>query len=178
MTNQRQVVQVRLLTTSGYSLTARESSSQAVRVLIAQMPGPRTFIGAKGMQQESRSSRPLLAIHLCSGRSYAPLRQSKVSSSSKDSGSGFAKNSRIRGESRLSDQFFLPVGLPCWSFHVFADFLRSQCSLLSHCYIPASKLLMPQSALEVWSLIPISALKLQIGANIKNCFGFLRTTLA
>ena len=70
--NQRQVEQVPLLPMSGCSLTAKESSSPAVRVLIGQMPGPRTFIGAKGMQQENRSSRPLLVTRLCSGRSCAP----------------------------------------------------------------------------------------------------------
>ena len=94
LTNQRQVVQVPLLPTSGYSLTARESSSQAVRVLIAQMPGPRTFIGAKGMQQENRSSRPSLVTRLCSGRSCAPRRGSRASSSSTDSGSSSARNSK------------------------------------------------------------------------------------
>ena len=94
LTNQREVVQVHLLPMSGCSLTAKESSSPAVRVLIGQMPGPRTFIGAKGMQQENRSSRPLLVTRLCSGRSYAPLRGSRASSSSTDSGSGSARNSK------------------------------------------------------------------------------------
>ena len=92
--NQCQVEQVFLLSMPNCSLTAKESISSAVLVLVGQMPGPRTFIGAKGMQQENRSSRPLLVTRLCSGRSCAPLRGSRASSSSTDSGSGSARNSR------------------------------------------------------------------------------------
>ena len=101
--NQRQVVQVLLLPMSGCSQTARVSSLPAVRMLIAQMHGLRTFIGAKGMQQENRSSRPVPVTRLCSGRSCAPLRGSRASSSSKNSGSGSARNSRTSGEIRLPD---------------------------------------------------------------------------
>ena len=85
--NQRQVEQVPLLPMSGCSLTAKESSSPAVRVLIGQMPGPRTFIGAKGMQQENRSSRPLLGIPLCDGRSYARWKQGRENALSRGNSS-------------------------------------------------------------------------------------------
>mgnify|MGYP004042086769 CR=1 FL=1 len=109
--NQRQAEQVLLLLMSGCSLTARENSSPAVRALIGQMPGCRMFTGARGMQQENRSSKQSLATRLCSGRSYAPLKQPKVSSSSMESGNGFDKNSRTSGESRLSEYLVLPAYL-------------------------------------------------------------------
>ena len=63
--NQRPGEQAHLLLMSGCSLTARESSSPQVPALIVQMPGPRTFIGAKEMRRtEVPNSRgqPVYAV--------------------------------------------------------------------------------------------------------------------
>lgn len=73
--NQHPGEQAHLLLMSGCSLTARENSSPQVPALIVQMPGPRTFIGAKEMRHENRSSKQSRATRSCSGRSYALRRQ-------------------------------------------------------------------------------------------------------